>query len=416
MIASAIQRVLLCALVLIILSACGSAPKQVETVDKAQAWSLYKVVRTDRSMITLFDPSDLVHHKNEPANWYLRDFAIADDLRSGRFAAVLTDRTGDFKVRLTTGELSAAEKAAAGPEAKMRLRVINHRLLLAGGDAWPSKDVDYRKFANDYRWIPFENGNYGVIITALNPAHGVGDYVFQMIKIDKLSVVKHAKALPQLIYGVEAGVVGLNAAGYAFNEQCNDVPSTAQWVPLATRTMPLPGSAMVAELSRSMHKWAMEQQKAGNNAAIPIILSRDTTPGSFGFYIKPSKWSDKQVKGDGPAFVKTMVRCAVQITDVVADPDNFKLKMTAIPTAADTLPSAYKKALLKNYLAWLTDNFDPAWRYREAQAKNSQDDASLILGILSHLQLSSKETEKLLPLSNAIRTEYLLERFEGWQK
>jgi len=392
------------------LIACGSAEKQPEVTQKAEAWSVYKVVETQQSMLTLFDPGDLAHHQNEPAGWYLRDFAIADDLQSGRFIGVLTERSGAFNVKLSFGELNAKEKAAAGSEVKMRLRVRNGRLLLAGGDAWPYRGNDYRKFVYDQRWIDFPNGDYGVIITALNPAAGLGDYVFQFFQLDDMTIVKHAPAMPQLIYGHKASVVGVNAAGYEYHEQCGDVPGKAQWVPLASRSMPTPGKIQTVELPRSLHLWAMEKQQKGERVSVPLVMSRDPEAGSFGFYIKADQWSRDNVKGQGQAHINTLIRCAVQIVEVVPEPNSFKLRIKAIPTASDRLSPGKKKQLLDTYHAWITANNDPAWRYREAQAKSSSTDAALILGILEHLSLSSKESEKLLPMSNALRVDYLIDR------
>ncbi len=393
------------------LSACGGTPeKETVTQSAAPSWSVQRVVNTDRAMITLLDPSDLAHHQSEPANWYLHDFAINDDLQSGRFAAVLTDRSGKFDVRITFGELTDAEKAAAGSEAKLRLRVINHRLLLSGGETWPSIETDYRQFAHDHRWINVPNGDYGVIITALDPAAGQSDYVFQLIKVDNLSVVKHAPGVPQLIYGQKASVVGVNSKGFQYHERCLDVPARANWVPLSSRTMPIPGGRESVELPRSMHQWALEQQSSGSNATIPIVLSRNPEVGSYGFYVKPDSWNQSQLQGDGQAMVKTLIRCAVQITGLIPGPDSFELQLKAIPTASDRLSPVKKQAVLEHFKEWMRTTNDPAWRFKTAKVERSADDAAMLLGILDYLNISSKESEKMLPMSNALRVDYLLDR------
>jgi len=397
----------------IVLSACGGTPEKVAvTESKIPAASVQHVVNTDHAMLTLFDPSDLAHHQAEPANWFLHDFAIKDDLETGRFAAVLTDRRGKFDVRVTFGELTDAEKAAAGAEAKVRLRVINHRLLLSGGEAWPSVETDHRKFAHDHRWIRVPNGDYGVIITALNPEAGQSDYVFQLIKVNSISVVKHAPGVPQLVYGQRATVVGVNAKGFQFHEQCRDVPAKASWVPLSSRTMPIPGSQQEIELPRSMHGRAVEQQQAGSNPAIPVVLSRNPEVGSYGFFVKPANWSNSQLQGGGAAMVNTLIRCAVQITEVVPAPDSFELRLKAIPTAIDQLAPLKRQQLMNSFNEWMRRTNDPAWRFKSAKVERSANDAAMLMGVLDYLNLSSKESEKMLPMSNALRVDYLLERLE----
>ena len=399
--------------IVLLLAACASAPeKVVAPVDVGPSWSVNRVVHTEHSMITLLDPSDLIHHQAEPSNWFLHDFAIKDDLQTGRFSAVLTERSGKFNVRVTFGELTAAEQKVAGPEAKLRLRVINHRLLLSGGDAWPSVETDYRRYANDQRWIGVPNGDYGVIITALKPGAVSSDYVFQLIRVNDMKVVKHAPGVPQLIYGQQAAVVGVNAKGFEYNEQCLDVPSKATWAPLSSRTMPIPGSKEAVVLPRSMHAWAINQQQAGNNPAIPLVLSRNPEVGAFGFYLKPRTWNDTQVQRNGETMVSTLVRCAVKITDVVASPDEFSLHIKAVPTASDRISGQKKRALLNGFNEWLRASNDPAWRFKSAKVERSTNDGAMILGVVSYLQLSSKETEQLLPMSNALRVDYLLDRFE----
>lgn len=309
---------------LLMLGACGSTPDERGLpADSGPSLSVAKVVHTDHSIISLLDPADLAHHQSHPANWYLHDFAIKDDLQSGRFAAVLTGRTGKFKVRITFGELTPAESQAAGPEAKLRLRVVNHRLLLSGGDTWPSEDADYRQFTHDARWINIPNGDYGVIITALKSGDAHSDYVFQLIRVNDLSRVKHAPAVPKLIYAQKASVVGVNAKGFQYNEQCLDVPATANWAPLVARTMPIPGAHEAIELPKSMHTWGLNQQQAGNVATIPVVLSRSPEVGSYGFYLKPRIWNEDQIQSNGDLSVDNLVRCAVEITDVVATPKIF---------------------------------------------------------------------------------------------
>ncbi|MEE9335190.1 MAG: hypothetical protein V3U65_13965 [Granulosicoccaceae bacterium] len=380
------------------------------------SWSVSRVVHSDTGMITLLDPFDLKHHQAEPANWFMRDFAIEDDLQTGRFAAVLTERAGSYKVRVTFGELSEKEQSAAGPVAWLRLRVINRRLLLSGGETWPSAEVDHQSFVYDQRWISVPNADYGVIITALDPAANQNNYVFQLIKVGDMKEVKHAPALPQLVYGEKAAVVGVNAKGVQYNERCADVPSKATWVPLISSTMPIPGAVQTVELPRDMHATALARQQSGYSAAMPAVLARNPQVGSYGFYIKPASWNNDQLQGNAQVMVKTLIRCAVRITDVVVKPDLFQLEIQAIPTAVDSVSHDEKTELMNGFQAWMRGTNDMAWQFKTEMVQRSASDGAMVLGILEYLNLSAKESEILLPMSNALRVDYLLDRLRGFSE
>ena len=411
-----LYRVLALATTLFI-AACANNPKPAPAptlaAAKPAAWSIDRVVSTDNSMITLFDPFDLVHHEADPEDWYLHDFAFADDIETGRFAAVLTDRSGEFDVRITTGELYPEEAVEAGPKATVRLRVVNHRLLLSGGEAWPSVKTSSRKYAHDNRWIGFPNGDYGVIITALNPAAAsMADYVIQLIKVDEMAQVKFAPGIPQLIYGDKAAVVGVNATGFHYNESCADVPRTAEWAPLVSSHMPIPGGIETVEIPRSMHQWAMSQQSAGSVTPMPLVLARNPQVGGYGLYIRPDSWNASQLQGSGQALVKTRIRCAVQITKIVGDSQTFKLEIKPVPTPRDRLPTMARRDLKQQFERWVIYNNDPAWRFKTSKVMRTESDSALLLGIVNYLGLISKDTETLLPLSNAQRLEYVKDRIQ----
>lgn len=405
-------------LFLLVLSACGSTPQVTNSsgTDKQASWSINRTVQSDKGMISLLDPFDLEHHQAEPVNWFMRDFAIEDDLQTGRFAAVLTDRPGTFNVRVTFGELTKAEQSVAGPQARLRLRVINRRLLLSGGDTWPSIEVDPKSFTYDQRWISVPNADYAVVITALDPAANQSDYVFQLFKVDDMKDIKHAPALPQLVYGENAAVVGLNAKGVQYQERCADIPGKATWVPLISRTMPIPGAVETVELPRSIHAAAIARQQSGANAAMPVVLARSPQVGTYGFFIKPDTWSSDQLLSETQARVKTLIRCAVRITDVVVAPDNFQLQLEAIPTAKDRVSQGEKTDLLNGFQAWMIGTNDMARHFKTEMVQRSESDGAMVLGILEYLNLSAKETEVLLPMSNALRVDYLLERIQGFTK
>jgi len=59
---------------------------------------------------------------------------------------------------------------------------------------------------------------------------------------------------------------------------------------------------------------------------------------------------------------------------------------------------------------------DMARHFKTEMVQRSESDGAMVLGILEYLNLSAKETEVLLPMSNALRVDYLLERIQGFTK
>ena len=155
---------------LAVLAGCA-APAPPEPAPAPEYWTVSRAIELDPDAggtVTLFDPAALAHHRADPPNWWHHDFAFAPDLATGRFAAVSTGRRGTLDVRVTEAPPSAREAAAAGPSAVQRLRVTDGRLLLAGGDAWPSVERPGGADPFDPRWIGVGNGDYRVTITALD--------------------------------------------------------------------------------------------------------------------------------------------------------------------------------------------------------------------------------------------------------
>jgi len=130
------RRLISYAAMAVLMHGCAAkAPPPEPEPEAPNYWGYSRLIETDTSTITLFDPGDLAHHAEDPANWHQYDFAFANDLETGRFAAFTTSGNGAFQVNFTEAPLTDNELAVAGPSAEMRLRVINYRLLLAGGEA-----------------------------------------------------------------------------------------------------------------------------------------------------------------------------------------------------------------------------------------------------------------------------------------
>ena len=393
-----------------LLSACAGTPE--EGAEEAPTyWSFSKVVDAKGGMITLFDPRDLAHHEVDPPDWYIHDFAFSDDLLAGRMVAMFLGQEGPVSVRITNGPLNASEQALVGPRAQQRLRVIGDRLLLAGGDAWPSVDQSARSLAYDQRLVGFTNGEYRVLLSALLPANDTGhDYVIQLLPVADMMTVTPAPGIPKLVYGQPAAVVGVDAPGFALPRQCGEVPGNAHWAALSASQLPIPGMSADIDLPRGFHDLGLRLKAAGRDARIPIVVSRSTSPGSIGVYIAPDDWRQEAMSSTQRLPLRTRVLCAVEITGVNAEQDFFKASIRPISPALDRLPSPVKQSLKDSFGNWIRLVNDPAFRFKSGKVQRTFDDRSLTLGLMHYLSLTPATVEELLRDSNAVRADKLLEQ------
>lgn len=387
-----------------------ATPQRTLTTTDFEHWSISRTVNSELGMITLFDPTNLAHHESDPADWFQYDFAFANDLETGRFAAAMTDRPGTHQVRITTGSLSFEEKLFAGPRATLRLRIINGRLLLAGGDAWPSQDNKATTYAHDPRWIHFENGDYEVIVTALDRLQGAQhDLVFQLLIVEDMLSVSYAPGIPYLVPGQPPGVAGLGAGGLHFHETCADVPKTAMWSPLTTPSLPMPGSVATLNLVANLQEQGQTVKVGSASAALPIVVARSTAPGSVGIYIEPDPWPSNAIAANGEVPVTTRMLCAVKINGVEPGIERFALQIEPLTNDHDPLPPSVKKKLTTSFERWVRLTSDPAWHYKSAQINRTRADRNILLGIMDYLPLNSKHAESLLIESNSILADRLIE-------
>ena len=408
----------ICLTFVLLLPGCASTPDNhpIDTApvgDTSDHWTYSMNVKADRRTIALFDPVDLVQHEAEPANWYLYDFAFANDLATGRFAMFLTGRDDDFQVRITSAPLSDRELAAAGPRAVMRLRVLNNRLYVGGGNSLPS--INNRKRLDPYssNWIGIANGDYRVSMTALDQSDNtLHDYVFQLERVDSMTEVKHAPGIPQLIYGQQLGIAGINAKGLNFRERCSDVKRTAEWSPLLESQLPLPGAIRRVVVPKSLQERGKARMDKGKNSTIPIVISRNPSEEVLGVYLEPSNWDSDVKTFRGDSTVNSMISCAVQITSVNPGERSFTLTIEPAPIAFDRLPDDLARDLAQQFDQWIRLSGDKAWSFKSAMVQRAVDDRSLVLGVLQYMSLSPKETEQLLVLSNEDRARTLLMRMK----
>lgn len=397
------------------LAGCASTPPAAPPSDQG-SWSVTRVVETDESSITLFDPDDLSHHEYDPPNWHAHDFAFADDLSAGRFVAVVTGRNGALRVRVTDAPLTAAEREAAGTSATMRLRVRQERLLLAGGDAWPSSERRGSIGPHDRRWLSVPNGDYRAVATVMERAGIVPhDYVVQLLPVPSIDEVDHAPGLPRLAAGdLRPGVVGIDAPGARFVERCAAVPREAELSPLIANALPLPGGWGEVEVSAALHERGRALQDAGQRADLPLVIARQPQIGALGVYLAPSRWlvPDRDRFGRDRYRVRGRTACAVRITSMDTRQQGLVLGIEPLPSAADRLPEPMAHELVDRFEAWLRVTSDPAHRYKSAAVRRATDYRSLVFGVMRHASVPPERAEALLQMSNEQRALELIEHLD----
>lgn len=406
----------LLATVLVLLGACGTPPPPPSPLaaTEPEHWSYNRIVDTPDGMITLFDPADLAHHAADPDGWYRQDFAFANDLATGRFAAVLSGQPGTHRVRVTSAPPDARERASGAPSATLRLRVLNRRLLLAGGDAWPSLAQPRPVSAADERWLAVPDGDYRVSVSVRDdPVEVLRDVVFRLEEVASIDRVAHAPGIPYLVPGERPALAGIGSESLRLQERCGEVPPSARWSPLIERALPLPGQRDVrVELIEPLYARGHALRIAMLPDEGPLIVAREARVGALGVQLVPEEWLEPRFE-DGIYRELFEVRghtgCTVRITGVEGFGNDARLNVEPLPLARERLSLALAHALVGRFDRYIVQSNDPAWRYKSGWVQSAPDHVSMVLGVMRYLDLPAADVESLLLESNAARAEWLLD-------
>jgi len=328
---------------------------------------------------------------------------------------------GPHWVRLTDAPLSREQQALAGPSAKLRLRVLNERLLLSGGSAWPSINrslpVALASAESEDHWLELPNGDYEVTITALDSVGlDIPDYVLRLERVFTIADVEHAPGIPHVTpTQAVAGVAGVNAAGASFVERCGMTPRKAEYSPLITRSLPLPGALGEIEVAPGLYKRGRALQAAGTSADLPIVVAREASIGTLGVYVKPMKWLAANVNSWGKSTYTTHahVLCAVRIDSVESGANGLTVGISPEPMSFDTLPRAMAQELKQQFDVWLRLSSNPAYRFTSGYVNRARDHRSLVFGVMQQLDLPATDVETLLLMDNESRARDLIERMRN---
>jgi hypothetical protein len=129
--------------------------------------SITKIVPTDVATILLFHPDELEHTAGWPVGWYSMGPAWRAESAAGRLVAWNTGYDGGFKVRLTTGELTAREQAYVRQSWVFGYTVRLGRVFLDNSDTLPGESRMTEPDENPDYWFELANGAYNVEVLAV---------------------------------------------------------------------------------------------------------------------------------------------------------------------------------------------------------------------------------------------------------
>ncbi|MGL3607214.1 hypothetical protein ACSV9I_11920 [Rhizobium sp. G187] len=125
------------------------------------------VLETDVAHLVLFHPDDLIHAEHWPIAWYAETFIYPAESAAQRLIAWSTGFDGVFKLRLTTGEITAQEQAFSGPSWVFAYRVRHGRVLVDNSDALPGVEQMTDPSERPDLWFELADGDYAVTVTAV---------------------------------------------------------------------------------------------------------------------------------------------------------------------------------------------------------------------------------------------------------
>jgi hypothetical protein len=129
--------------------------------------TITKIVPTDVSTILLFHPDEMEHTAGWPVGWYSTEPAWRAETAAGRLVAWGTGYDGAFKVRLTTGDMTARERAFTRQSWDFGYTVRLGRVFLDNSDTLPGESRMTDPDENPDYWFALANGDYTVKVSAV---------------------------------------------------------------------------------------------------------------------------------------------------------------------------------------------------------------------------------------------------------
>lgn len=153
---------------------------------------------TDVATFLIYHPDDLAHRADAPLGWYSYDFAYVREAAAGRMVAIGTGADGGYRIRLTTGPLTAAEAAAEQARISSPYVVRHGRVFVDNTDGLPGPErmLDPDEYPN--QWIELANGVYRVSVVEIDWSEddSLPSYVVQFETVESLDAVDVPERFP----------------------------------------------------------------------------------------------------------------------------------------------------------------------------------------------------------------------------
>ncbi|MBC7809292.1 MAG: hypothetical protein H7145_24420 [Akkermansiaceae bacterium] len=161
-------------------------------------------IGTDVAAFFVFHPGDLQHRSDDPLDWYDYDFACRKEFESGNLVAFRTGGDGGYQLRITSGDLTSAEREHETGSWAFGYTVRHGRVLLDNGDFLPSGEARPIGKASKDQWVDVANGDYRVTVHPIaRNDNSLPDYVVRFEPVDNPLRIAASPTPPDLI-----GLVG----------------------------------------------------------------------------------------------------------------------------------------------------------------------------------------------------------------
>lgn len=259
-------------------------------------------IGTDVASFFLFHPDDLAHRKDDPLDWYSYGFACRQEFEAGSLVAFTTGSDGGYRLRITDGELTAAEQARQTGSWEWGYTVRHGRVLLDNGDHLPSEEMFPIKESDAEQWVTVPNGDYRVTVYPIEREDdSLPDYVIRFEPVDGPLHIANSPAPPELIPRKDSPPQSSEGGGADMVYERAEEKPLAHTYPLlvAADTSLLPGGSLSVPVADELFTAVRDEDHTLTNSdgdTCMVLTPSAETPG-LGVLARVNGWSEIPGKG-----------------------------------------------------------------------------------------------------------------------
>lgn len=157
-------------------------------------------IGTDVASFFLFHPDDLEHRQEDPIAWYDYGFACRKEFEAGNLIAFRTGADGGYQLRLTSGDLTDAERKLETGSWEWGYTVRHGKVLVDNGDYLPSVEAFDLEDVSEDQWVSLPDGNYRVTVHPIaRKDDSLPDYVIRFETVKEALHIAKSSSPPDLI-------------------------------------------------------------------------------------------------------------------------------------------------------------------------------------------------------------------------